>query len=55
MSDIMPLTFDASKNEEIIQIQQETASAPNHFFGLENKDDVAEGSFVNFHPKVEGE
>ena len=45
----MPLTIDASKNEEIIQIQQKTS---NHFFGLKNKDDVVEGSFVDFYPKV---
>ena len=47
----MPLTIDAPK-QEIIQIQQKTASASNHFFGLKNKDDVAMGSFVHFYPKV---
>ena len=49
LSDIMPLKLDASKNEEIIQIQEKTS---NHFFGLKNKDDVVEGSFVDFYPKV---
>ena len=48
----MPLTINATKNEEIIQIQKKTALASNHFFGLKNKDDVAKGSFVDFYPKV---
>ena len=52
LSDIMPLTINATLNEETIQIQHKTASASNLFFGLKNKDDVAMGSFVSFHPKA---
>ena len=52
LSDIMPLTINATLNEETIQIQHKTASASNLFFGLKNKDDVAKGSFVSFHPKA---
>ena len=48
----MPLTINATKNEEIIQIQKKTALNSSHFFGLKNKDDVAKGSFVDFHSKV---
>ena len=52
MSDIMPLTIDVEQNKEIIQIQKKTALNSSHFFGLKNKDDVAKGSFVDFHSKV---
>ena len=53
LGDIMPLNIDATKNEEIIQIQKKTAVTSNQeFFGLKNKDDVEKGSFVHFHPKV---
>ena len=48
LSDIMPLTIDVEKNEQILQIQKNS----NNCFGLENKDDVAKGSFVDFHRKV---
>ena len=48
LSDIMPLTIDVEKNEQILQIQKNS----NNFFGLENKNDVAKGSFVDFYPKV---
>ena len=52
LSDIMPLTIDVEQNKEIIQIQKKTALNSSHFFGLKNKDDVAKGSFVDFHSKV---
>ena len=48
LSDIMPLTIDVEKNEQILQIQKNF----NNFFGLMNKNDVAKGSFVDFYPKV---
>ena len=47
----MPLTIDVEKIEQILQIQKNS----NKFFGLENKDDVAKGSFVDFYPKVAGD
>jgi len=49
LSDIMELTIDEKKNEEILQIQEKTT---NNFFGLKDKDDVTKGSFVDFYPKV---
>ena len=51
LNDIMPLTIDVEKNEQILQIQKNS----NNCFGLENKDDVAKGSFVDFYPKVAGD
>ena len=54
LSDIMPLTIDVEKNEQILQIQKKTELLANHFFGLENKDDVAKGSYVDFYAKVAG-
>ena len=51
LSDIMPLTIDVEKSEQILQIQKNS----NNFFGLKHKDDVAKGSFVDFYPKVAGD
>ena len=48
LSDIMPLTIDMEKNKQILQIQNNS----NYFFGLKHKNDVAKGSFVDFHRKV---